>query len=100
MQLRGKTAGRSGLSGLKNAQTNQIQVSLSGCPGNEDEDGQILTLVTDKFKFRSSSYRVSNGTVSFADGELKDLVVVHKPAAAKPEETRRPKPDISGNSTK
>jgi hypothetical protein len=44
------------------------QVSLSGCPGSEDDDGQMLTLVTAKLKFRSSSYRLVGGKVEMGNG--------------------------------
>ena len=44
------------------------QVSLSGCPGSEDDDGQMLTLVTAKLKFRSSSYRLVAGKVEMGNG--------------------------------
>jgi len=72
------------------------QVSLSGCPGSdEDEDGQILTLVTNKFKFRSSTYRLSKGKVEMAEGDMTDKVVVHRPAAPV-EKNHGPRPDISG----
>ena len=77
------------------AKSNQIQVSLSGCPGNEDEDGQILTLVTNKFKFRSSTYRLWKGKVEMAKGGMTDKVVVHRPAAPD-QKTHMPRPDISG----
>ena len=76
-----------------------IQVSLSGCPGSEeDEDGQILTLVTNKFRFRSSTYRLSKGQVEMDD--VNDKVVVHRPEEmfAPLANTRifMPRPDISG----
>ena len=75
---------------------NSIQVSLSGCPGSdEDEDGQILTLVTNKFKFRSSTYRLWKGKVEMAEGDMTDKVVVHRPAAPV-EKNHGPRPDISG----
>ena len=76
--------------------SNSIQVSLSGCPGSEeDDDGQILTLVTNKFKFRSSTYRLWKGKVEMAQGDLTDKVVVHRPAAPL-QKTHMPRPDISG----
>ena len=79
--------------------SNPIQVSLSGCPGSEeDEDGQILTLVTNKFKFRSSTYRLWKGKVEMAGGELTDKVVVHRPASRSGnlQKTHMPRPEISG----
>ena len=33
------------------------QVTMTGCPG--DEDGEVVTIVADKQKFKSSSYRFS-----------------------------------------
>ena len=81
---------------VKKMPCNSIQVSLSGCPGSdEDEDGQILTLVTNKFKFRSSTYRLWKGKVKMAEGDLTDKVVVHRPAAPV-EKNHGPRPDISG----
>ena len=44
------------------------EVSLSGCPGNEDGEGQMLTVVTGRLKFRSSSYRLVAGRVQMARG--------------------------------
>ena len=85
------------LSGQKKYQVcNSSQVSLIGCPGSEeDEDGQILTLVTNKFKFRSSTYRLWKGNVEMAEGALTDKVAVHRPPAPV-ERTHMPRPDISG----
>ena len=93
MQLRGKTRRRSRLSGQKKS-SNSIQVSLSGCPDDE-EDGQILTLVTNKFKFHASTYRLIKGKVAMAEGEVTDKVVVHRPAHVV-EKTQRARPEISG----
>ena len=81
---------------VKKMTSNSIQVSLSGCPGGDgDDDGQILTLSTNKLKFRSSTYRLLKGRVEMAQGDLTDKVVVHRPAAPD-QKTHMPRPDISG----
>ena len=73
-------------------------MSLSGCPGEEeDEDGQILTLVTDKIRFKSSSYRVVKGRVEMAKRETLVDKAIHRPDKTRvSHETRGPRPDISG----
>ena len=59
-------------------------MSLSGCPGKEeDEDGQILTLVTDKMRFKSSSYRVVKGRVEMAKRETLMDKAIHRPEKTK-----------------
>ena len=63
-------------------------MSLIGCTGSEeDDDGQILTLATNKFKFRSSIYRMSKGKMEMAGGKVR---------AAPVAKTRLPRPDVSG----